>query len=55
MNLATGKVLYQGLSKNGVYPIPFPSQLSANFAIASSLALKSSVTTLVSNKAMLWH
>ena len=27
VDLATGKVLYQGLSKDGVYPIPFPSQL----------------------------
>ena len=55
VDLATGKVLYQGLSKDGVYPIPFPSQLSVNSAIASSLAFKSSVTTLVSNEAMLWH
>ena len=55
MDLATRKVLYQGLSKDGVYPIPFPSQLSADSAIASSLAFKSSVTTPVSNEAMLWH
>ena len=55
VDLATGKILYQGLSKDGVYPIPFPSQLSADFAIASSLAFKSSVTTPVSNEVMLWH
>ena len=55
VDLATGKVLYQGLSKDGVYPIPFSSQLSANSAIASSLDFKSSVNVLVSNEAMLWH
>ena len=55
VDLATGKVLYQGLSKDGMYPIPFSSQLSANSAIASSLDFKSSVNVLVSNEAMLWH
>ena len=55
MDLAIGKVLYQGLSKDGVYLIPFSSQLSANSVISSSLDFKSSVNVLVSNEAMLWH
>ena len=55
VNFPMGKVLYQGLSKDGVYPIPFSSQLSADSDISSSFAFKSSVKALVSNEAMLWH
>ena len=49
------KDLYQGLSKDGVYPIPLSSQLSADPGFPSSLAFKSSVNHVVSSQAMLWH
>ena len=50
VDLPTGKVLYQGLSKDGVYPIPLSSQLSADPGFPSSLAFKSSVNHVVSSQ-----
>ena len=49
VDLPTRKVLYQGLSKDGVYPIPLSSQLSTDSDISSSLAFYSSINAPVSN------
>ena len=55
VNLPTGKVLYQGQSKDGVYPIPLSSELSVAPTLSSSFAFQSSVNNAVSPQALLWH
>ena len=55
MDLPKGKVLYQGQSKDGVYPIPLSSQLSVTPIPSSSFAFQSFVNNAVSPQALLWH
>ena len=57
MDLPTGKVLYQGLSEDGVYPIPLSSSLTTDPGFPSSLAFNSnsSVKHAISSQALLWH
>ena len=55
MDLPTGKVLYQGQSKDGVYPIPFSSQLFAAPTTSSSFAFQSFVNSVVSPQVLLWN
>ena len=55
VDLPTGKVLYQGQSKDGVYPIPFSSQLFAAPTTSSSFAFQSFVNSVVSPQVLLWH
>ena len=55
VDLPTGKVLYQGQSKDGVYPIPLSFQLSAAPTPSSSFAFQSSVNSVVSPQVLLWH
>ena len=53
-DLPSGRILYKGLSKNGVYPIPTTSTLSSSIAFNS----KSSVFAFASIKLdliLLWH
>ena len=55
VDLPTGKVLYQGQSKDDVYPIPLSFQLSAAPTPSSSFAFQSSVNSVVSPQVLLWH
>ena len=48
VDLPTGKILYQGQSKDGVYPIPLSSQLSADPTPPSSFTFQSSINTTIS-------
>ena len=59
-DLPMGKILYKGLCKDGVYPIPSPSSLhSSSTANTASSASSSSVATAVSPttsaQILLWH
>ena len=59
-DLPTGKILYKGLCKDGVYPIPSPSSLhSSSTANTTSSASSSSTTTAMSPttsaQILLWH
>ena len=49
-DLLTGKVLYRGLSKDGVYPIP-----SSTLPSSSSSHLNSSGFATMSPQTLLWH
>ena len=48
VDLPMGKVLHQGQSKDGVYPIPLSSQLFATPPPSSSFAFQSFVNSAVS-------
>lgn len=52
VDLPSGRVLYKGLSKDVVYPIPLPSQSSST---ASLPAFNSAENLAVSSQAMLWR
>ena len=53
-DLPSGKILYKGLSKDGVYPIPSPSTLSSSptFNFKSTISASNSIK---SDVLLLWH
>ncbi|XP_075662968.1 uncharacterized protein LOC142632456 [Castanea sativa] len=50
----SGKILYKGLSKDGVYPIPSSSALSSSTAFKST-SIVSASHSLKSDTLLLWH
>ena len=53
-DLPSGKILYKGLSKDGVYPIPSPSTLSSSSAFNSKSTMSTS-NSIKSDVLLLWH
>ena len=53
-DLLSGKILYKGLSKDGVYPIPSPSTLSSSSAFNSKSTMSTS-NSIKSDVLLLWH
>ena len=53
-DLPSRKILYKGLSKDGVYPIPSSSSLSSSIAFNSTSTVSAS-HSLKSDALLLWH
>ena len=53
-DLPSGKILYKGLCKDGVYPIPSSSSLSSSIAFISTSTVSAS-HSLKSDALLLWH
>ena len=53
-DLPSGKILYKGLNKDGVYPIPSPSTLSSSSAFNCKSTISAS-NSIKSDVLLLWH
>ena len=54
-DLPSGRILYKGLSKDGVYPIPTASTLSSSAAFNSKFGVSAFASFLKNDLILLWH